>query len=102
MGTAIAWPDDVRVLEARFHNRRNGSENDFIVVAHLVWKARRLTGLPLVRPAASLEHSANAATTLIKLHFLVTNAAPDVFERLQVLRSRFWSFVEVAGGINDA
>jgi hypothetical protein len=35
---------------------------------------------------------------LAKLHFLIVNAAPETFARLQALRSQFWSFVEVAPG----
>jgi len=33
---------------------------------------------------------------LSKLGYLVSSTAPDCFERLKRLRSRFWSFVEVA------
>jgi hypothetical protein len=32
---------------------------------------------------------------LAKLGFLIANSMPEAFKRLQALKSRFWSFVEV-------
>jgi hypothetical protein len=82
----------MRVLEARFH-RRNGAE--FVVVGHLVWTGRPERELPHVRPAPSLLLEPSPTPMLSKLEYLVSVTAPAPFERLQRLRSRFWSFVEV-------
>jgi hypothetical protein len=86
----------MRVLEARFYPQNKG-EDDFIVVAHVVWEKDGAGDAPTVQPAASLLEEADApATMLAKLHFLVVSAAPETFARLQALKSQFWSFVEVA------
>jgi hypothetical protein len=46
---------------------------------------------------------AGSGTFLSKLAYLVSSTAPDCFERLQHLRSQFWSFVEVApSALRDA
>jgi hypothetical protein len=85
----------MRVLEARFHPQDSG-EGDFIVVAHVVWEKDVSVDAPRVQPAASLIDTGSPATMLAKLHFLIVNSAPETFARLQALRSKFWSFVEVA------
>jgi hypothetical protein len=82
----------VRVLEARFH-RRNGA--DFVVVGHLVWMGRPDSDPPHLEAAASLMAEPSPTTMLSKVRYLVAATAPAPFERLQRLRSRFWSFVEV-------
>ena len=65
------------------------------MVGQLVWQRSSERGSPIVRPARDLESETDAATTLSKLRYLITATAPGSFERLQMLRSRFWSFVEV-------
>jgi hypothetical protein len=85
----------MRVLEARFYPQ-NKSEDEFIVVAHVVWERDVSADAPTVQPAASLVESGAPATMLAKLHFLVVNTAPETFARLQALKSQFWSFVEVS------
>ena len=86
----------MRVLEARF---RRELDSPFLIVGHLVW-----LGLPdrepaFVQPAPSLMDGASSDTFLSKVDYLVSTTAPDCFEGLQQLRSRFWSFVEVAPSI---
>jgi hypothetical protein len=82
----------MRVLEARFHGRSRG---DFVVVGHLVWTGRTERDPPHIQAAASPIREASLTTMLSKVRYLVTATAPATFERLQRLRSRFWSFVEV-------
>jgi hypothetical protein len=81
------------VLEARFHPRQKAG-GDFIVVGHVVWEAERVR--PIVQPSRSLFARGEPATLLSKLQYLVSNNGLESFERLCVLRSQFWSFVEVS------
>jgi hypothetical protein len=67
--------------------------DDFLVVGHVVWAD---DGAPIVQPSATLLASGTPATMLSKLQYLVEANGPESFERLQSLKSRFWSFVEVA------
>jgi hypothetical protein len=83
----------MRVLEARFHPK---VDSPFVIVGHLVWLGRPQHEPAIVRPAPSLLAQGSPATFLSKLDYLVSATAPDCFEGLQQLRSRFWSFVEVA------
>jgi hypothetical protein len=82
----------LRVLEARFHPRQKAG-GDFIVVGHVVWEGERAR--PVVQPSSSLLSRNEPATLLSKLQYLVSINGRESFERLQVLRSQFWSFVEV-------
>jgi hypothetical protein len=82
----------LRVLEARFHPRQK-SGGDFFVVAHVVWEGAG--GYPVVQPSNTLLTRGEPATLLSKLQYLVSINGRESFERLQVLRSQFWSFVEV-------
>lgn len=84
----------MRVLQARFHPRR---QSDFLVVAHVVWDELRQQDHPTVQPAPALLLEAEPSAILSKLRYLLTVTAPQSFERLQTLPSRFWSFVEVPG-----
>ena len=85
----------MRVLEARFHpSQRSGP--GFVVVGHLVWRGRPGRKAPLVRPAPSLGQTSRPTTMLSKLQYLIGATAPESFERLLALRSRFWSFVDVS------
>ena len=83
------------MLEARFHPRQRGDEA-FVVVGHLVWRGRGARRPPTVRLAESTLLGATRSAVLSKLHYLIGVTAPESFERLQALRSRFWSFVDVS------
>jgi hypothetical protein len=83
----------MRVLEARF---RPAVESPFLIVGHLVWSGQPEEEAPVVHPARSLMREGSSGTFLSKLDYLVSSTAPECFERLRRLRSRFWSFVEVA------
>jgi hypothetical protein len=80
----------MRVLEARFHPRRRG-ETDFTLLGYLIWKGRGRGERPVFEPA----RAALSEPVLSKLRYLVVVTHPDSFERLQQLRSEFWSFVPV-------
>jgi hypothetical protein len=82
----------MRVLEARFHTGKKGS-GGFIVVGHVVWEGEH--SWPVVQPSTELLMRSEPATLLSKLQYLVSVSGRESFERLQVLRSQFWSFVEV-------
>lgn len=85
---------DVLVLEARFRFDTAGDAQP-ITVAHVVW-SHPTDPHPVVQPAFSLERHQGPATILVKLQYLVELTAPDSFERLQSLPSRFWSFIDVS------
>jgi hypothetical protein len=91
----------MRVLEARFH-RHQKVVPDFVVVGHVVWEEDVLGDRPTVQPSASLMHEGSPATMLVKLQYLVAVTVPETFDRLQSLRSQFWSFVEVTASTNKA
>jgi hypothetical protein len=82
----------MRVLEARFHPQQKAN-GGFIVVGHVVWDGddRR----PVVQPSQSLMARSEPATLLSKLQYLVSTSGQQGFDRLQTLRSQFWSFVEI-------
>ena len=80
----------MRVLEARFHPRRR-AQADFVMLGYLVWRGRR-DERPVFEPA----RAAVPDPVLSKLQYLVGVTGPDSFERLQALRSDFWSFVPIA------
>ncbi len=82
----------MRVLEARFHTKIKDS-GSFIVVGHVVWDSER--AWPVVQPSTELLMRDEPATLLSKLQYLVAVNGQESFQRLQVLRSQFWSFVEV-------
>jgi hypothetical protein len=82
----------MRVLEARFHTGTKGS-GEFIVVGHVVWDGEHAG--PVVQPSTELLMRSEPATVLSKLQYLVSLNGRESFDRLQVLRSQFWSFVEV-------
>ena len=81
------------MLEARFYPDQRRS-SAFVVVGHLVWR-RPGRRAPTVHPSPSLQANVVPTTMLSKLEYLVRATAPESFERLQALRSRFWSFVDV-------
>jgi hypothetical protein len=80
----------MRVLEARFHPRRR-AHADFVMLGYLVWR-RRGDERPVFEPGRAAVPDA----VLSKLEYLVGVSAPNSFERLQALRSDYWSFVPIA------
>lgn len=80
----------MRVLEARFHPRRRG-QPDFVMVGYLVWRGGRQQARPVFEPA----RAAVPSPVVSKLQYLIDMTEPGSFERLQSLRSDFWSFVPI-------
>jgi hypothetical protein len=80
----------MRVLEARFHPRRK-DRPDFVMVGYLIWRSDRPRALPVFEPALPSPPD----PVVSKVRYLVVVTHPDSFERLQSLRSQFWSFVPV-------
>ena len=80
----------MRVLEARFYPRRRG-QPDFVMVGYLVWRDERQRERPVFEPA----RETIAEAVFSKLRYLVDMTEPGSFERLQSLRSEFWSFVPI-------
>jgi hypothetical protein len=93
-GMAIAGPAGVRVLEARFHPFERESPT-FVVVGHVVWDDGDAKRAPRVEATAALGRHTGSKTILATLKHLVHMTSPQTFERLQALRSRFWSFASV-------
>ena len=58
---------------------------------YLIWKGRGTRERPVFEPA----RAALSEPLLSKLRYLVVVTQPDSFERLQALRSEFWSFVPI-------
>lgn len=83
----------MRVLEVRF---RPQLAEPLLIVGHLIWMSTRDRQPALLRRGAALDGAGDAAAFVSKLEYLVSSTAPDCFEGLQHLKSRFWSFVEVA------
>jgi hypothetical protein len=80
------------MLEVRFHPRQK-DVGDFITVGHVVWKGE--SARPVVQPSTEVLMRREQATLLSKVQYLVSIAAHESFDRLQTLRSQFWTFVEV-------
>ena len=80
----------MRMLEARFHPRRRG-QADFIMVGYLIWRGERRRERPVFEPA----RAAVPEPVFSKLQYLIDVTEPGSFERLQALRSEFWSFVPI-------
>jgi hypothetical protein len=78
-----------RVLQARFHPLAD--DREIIVVARVICAGDETR----LEPATLTGLFAAPASVLLKLRYLVQRSAPDSFERLRALRSRFWSFVEI-------
>jgi hypothetical protein len=91
-GMILAVPTVMRTLEARFHPQRKDG-GDFIVVGHVVWEGE--SARPVVQPSTEVLIRHEQATLLSKVQYLVSISARESFERLQALRSQFWTFVEV-------
>ena len=80
----------MRVLEARFYPRRPG-QPDFEMVGYLVWRTEQHGERPVFEPTRAMVPNA----ILPKIHYFVAVTSSDSFERLQSLRSEFWSFVPI-------
>lgn len=80
----------MRVLEARFHPRGR-TQADLVVLGYLVWRSPR-DEHPIFEPARAVV----PAPVRAKLEYLIDTSAPDTFERLQRLRSEYWSFTPIA------
>jgi hypothetical protein len=87
----LLFPIAVRVLEARFHPHRR-QQPDFVMLGYLVWRRPQRGDPPVFEPA----RAALPDPVLSKLRYLVGVTEPDSFERLQRLRSDYWSFVPIA------
>ena len=83
----------MRVLEARFHPQQEANA-DWVVVGYIIWPDEIRGEQPIVGlvPSPSTAWKGMIAS---KLRYLVEATTPESFDRLQSLRSRFWSFVEV-------
>ncbi len=86
----------MRVLEARFHPyKKNGDRA--VVIGRVLCDGRRA----VVEPARVEPSALNGASgfdldaALAKLSFLVQTSVPEPFNKLQEIRSDFWSFVEI-------
>jgi hypothetical protein len=85
----------VRVLEARFHFQSAVLDKP-VVVGRLIWTSDASDEPPSVEASGCMSEQDWPATVLAKLRYLVVSTAPDSFDRLLSLRSRFWSFVDVS------
>jgi hypothetical protein len=87
----------MRVLEARFRSGgvagAQGSE-DFVVVGRIVWRQPDPAADPIIQADPALPPG-GSPPLVEKLRYLVSAMAPDSYQRLQALQSRFWSFVDV-------
>jgi hypothetical protein len=83
----------MRKLEARYHPPLAAS-GTYIVVGHVVTDASE-SRMARIEAAPSLARYRSPAAILATLKHLVATTAPRSFERLEALRSRYWSFVPV-------
>lgn len=85
----------MRILEARFHpfDRENPT---VILMARIVWEDGGAPDTsPRIDPAPAMERHTAPGAVLATLRHLVQMTRPLTYERLQTLKSRFWSFVPV-------
>ena len=85
----------MRVLEARFHFQSTALGKP-VVVGRVIWTSDASDVAPSVEASGCMSEQDWPATILAKLRYLVATTAPDSFDRLLSLRSRFWSFVDVS------
>ncbi len=90
----------MKKLEARFHPPFAATEA-YVVVGHIIAETSGHNLLPRVEVAPSLARHGAPAAILATLKHLVTKTSPKAFERLESLRSRYWSFVPVQGESPD-
>jgi hypothetical protein len=84
----------MKKLEARFHPPFAGT-GAYIVVGHIVADSTEDGARPRVEAAPSLARHGAPVAILATLRHLVAATAPRSFERLEALRSQYWSFVRV-------
>jgi hypothetical protein len=82
----------MKILEARFHPPA-GAGRDYIVVGRVIVEIEGDTTVTQIKPACSLGRHGAPATILATLRHLARMTAPDPWARLQLLKSRHWSFV---------
>jgi hypothetical protein len=80
------------MVEARFRRRE---DDEYVIVAYLVWDKARIDAPPRVEPASSLKDINAPYAILTTLRHLVRIRSPRAFERLRSIPSKLWSFVEV-------
>lgn len=85
----------MRVLEARFHFQSTALDKP-VVVGRVIWTSDTSDETPSVEASGCMSQQDWPATIQAKLRYLVATTAPDSFDRLLSLRSRFWSFVDVS------
>lgn len=93
----------MRKLEARFHPL--AGPDAYIVVGHVILEGGDTNTHPRVELAASLAQHGAPATIMATLRHLVAMTRPRSLERLEALRSRYWSFVPVTSNgseVHDA
>ncbi|HEX3695798.1 MAG TPA: hypothetical protein VH374_10445 [Polyangia bacterium] len=81
----------MRILEARFHPDAQLTGEGIVV-----GRVRCTGGKATVEAQPGVATSGPPATMLHKLQYLVSICVPGPFDRLRRLRSRYWSFVEIA------
>jgi hypothetical protein len=87
----------MRVLEARFRSSAVAGAaggDEFVVVGRIVWQQPDASADPIIQADPALQPG-GSPPLFEKLRYLVSAMAPDSYERLQTLQSRFWSFVDV-------
>jgi hypothetical protein len=87
----------MRVLEARFRSGGIADAEDgegFVVVGRIVWRQPDPAAAPIIQADPSLVPG-GTPPLVEKLRYLVRAMAPNAYQRLQALQSRFWSFVDV-------
>jgi hypothetical protein len=82
----------MRRFEARFRHRE---DDEYVIVAYLVWDKTRIDAPPRIEPASSLGGLAAPYAILTTLRHLVRIKGPRSFEGLANIPSTLWSFVEV-------
>jgi hypothetical protein len=84
----------MRILEARFHpfERENPT---VILMARIVWDDEPAGAAPRIEPEPAMQRHTAPGAVLATLRHLVQMTRPLTYERLQTLKSRFWSFVPV-------
>jgi hypothetical protein len=77
------------VLLARFHPFADDSQ--IVVVGRVICLGTEAW----LDPVSLAGLFATPASMILKLRYLIERSAPAPFERLQTLRSQFWSFIDV-------
>jgi len=91
----------MKKLQARFHPPFAAGAA-YIVVGHVVEEASEAERGVRVEVAPTLVRHGAPATILATLRHLVAVTKPRSLERLESLRSRYWSFVPIGSDASDA